>query len=246
MVRSVQAHDVVGLPPLIPPNPEPAQPPSFAVLSPAASQEPTIRPPNVGDVGLPRATTGLPENVSAGALGLTVNDSLPDAEPDVPSALSADILSGPFPGPAASSRSEDNRSEAAPAPFVPEEGTGTLPPYYIVVNTTTTSSPTIMPLPTLTSEEEAAMRANRSAAAMDCLLGIWNDWSACEKFAGDNLKSAAQRRSRVIIQPKQPGGKDCDISNMAEISQCLSEEGAKDLQEKLVPTKTTEGDQVTS
>lgn len=229
MVRSVRAHVADASPPLIPPNPEPAQPPMFSILSPAAAHGTMTRRP---DVFGPSPARALSQNVSAGALGMSVNASIPAVDPEVPSALSAEILSGPWPAPAASKQSEGG-------PFVPG-GTGTLPPYYVVLNTTTTPPPTIEPLPNLTSEEEVALRAARAAAARDCILGMWSDWSSCEAVAGDSLKSRVQSRSRVIIQPQQPGGNVCDHGNMTEISQCLSREGAEDLQQELVPTKKTE------
>lgn len=235
LVRSLQADVAEELPPLISPNPEPAEPPSFAVLAPAAVQAAAIEQPEVRTVP-PQDIAPLPADVSAGALGVAINASVPDSDPEVPSALGEEILNGPWPAPAARNQS---KSAQLPVP-APEAGTGTPLPYYIVVNTTTTPTPTIAPLPNLTAEELTAQAAERASAALDCTLGAWGDWSACKQATGDNLKSRVQTRSRVIIQPQMPGGSVCDPGNMTQITQCLSEEGAKELQQKLVPTEKTD------
>lgn len=246
------------LPPLVPPNPEPAQPPAFSVLSPAAVQQKTAAAgaapdaqavwamrPSPSSPLLPRRGSHRPRpdaaasaaragRLASGVLGVAVNASTPVADPEVPSALGAEILRGPWPAPAAR-RLADSSAAATAAPGGPP-----LAPYYVVLNTTTSPPPTIEPLANLTSEEEISLKAARAAAARDCILGMWSDWSSCEPVAGDSLKSSVQSRSRVIIQPQQPGGEACDPRNMTEISQCLSRAGAEDLQQELVPTETTE------
>lgn len=239
MVRGVQAHAVGDLPEWLPetlirPNPEPAQPPNFAIVSPMAATMPTIQPPHAPAFAAPFATAP-PQNVAAGGLGVAVNAAIPPVDLVEPSALSTEILNGPWPAPGVP------KSEGLPGSFMPE-GAGTRPPYYLALNSTSTSPPTIEPLPKLTAEEEAALTAERSAAALDCVLGIWSDWSSCEELTDDDLHSRVQQRSRVIIEPQQPGGSACDPSNMTEISQCLSKAAAEQLQEELVPTEKEDDD----
>lgn len=71
-------------------------------------------------------------------------------------------------------------------------------------------SPTLTPLPNLTSEEWANITEFRRKASRDCEVSDWSHWSECQDdLPEDGLKAWVRKRKRKIVTPPRKGGKTC-------------------------------------
>jgi len=81
---------------------------------------------------------------------------------------------------------------------------------------TAAASPMVKPLPVLSKAGAQEQRSERAAAAKDCLLSEWGDWSACEEFESDGMRSRTMARMKETVNPQLPGGKPCPPIIMRE------------------------------
>mmetsp|Transcript_38450 Transcript_38450/g.77351 ORF Transcript_38450/g.77351 Transcript_38450/m.77351 type:complete len:184 (-) Transcript_38450:313-864(-) len=90
-------------------------------------------------------------------------------------------------------------------------------------NAGVSKGPTVVPLKKQSEEEMTRVKDLREAAALNCKLSAWSDWSDCVQ-EHDGLKAYVRKRDRSVINPQLPGGRPC--SELAQRRLCRSSKSA--------------------